>query len=827
MQTQRERIEDLLIEEELKDSYLSFAVSVIVSRALPDVRDGLKPSQRRILVAMNDLNLGPRSKYRKCAKIAGDTSGNYHPHGEQVVYPTLYRMAQDFNMRYTLVDGQGNFGSIDGDAPAAMRYTEARMTSIAVDMLDEIPYDTVDFTPNYDETRTEPTVLPAKFPNLLCNGSSGIAVGMATNIPPHNLTEVSDALILLLDNPDAGIGEILKVIPGPDFATGGIICGREGIRTAYKTGRGSATVRARVSTEEARGGKTNIVVTEIPPQVNKVKIIDTIADAVRAERIKGISDINDESDREGMRLVIQLKKGEDPNVVLNQLYKHSPLQTSVSIILLAIDKGRPRTLSLKDMLQLFLDHRIEVVQRRTAHLLAKAEDRAHILEGLKIALQNIDAVIKTIKTSKTVDEARSGLMKNFKLTEHQANAILEMRLQRLTGLEQEKINEEYRGLIEKIAYYKGILENEGLLRGIIRDELLDIKKRYGDARRSEIVDQAATDFDTQDLIAEESVAVTITRDGYVKRLPLSIYRKQGRGGKGVIGTELKEGDFVENFFVASTHDYILFFTSRGKVYWQKVYDIPQMSRTARGRALVNMLNLSNRELITSMIPVRQFDDHNLLMVTRNGIIKKTHLSAFSRPKRGGIAAIGLGENDTLVDVKLTAGTDSILLGTSKGQAIRFSEEAVRSMGRTARGVKGISLGAGDSICGAVLVDDSASLLTVCANGYGKRTSFNEYRPQGRGGKGLINIKTSKRNGDVVALIDVRETEDVILMTSSGKVVRIPVGSISVIGRSTQGVRLIRIDGLNTVVALARAPSEIDVPPEENQLPEENQAEETA
>ncbi len=801
----REKIESISIEEELKTSYLNYAVSVIMSRALPDVRDGLKPSQRRILVAMNDLRLGPNAKYRKCAKIAGDTSGNYHPHGEQVVYPTLCRMAQDFVMRYPLIDGQGNFGSIDGDAPAAMRYTEARMRAVAMEMLDELPYETVDMMPNYDETRMEPVVLPSRFPNLLCNGSSGIAVGMATEIPPHNLNEVVDALVMLIDNPDATVSDILKVMPGPDFPTGALICGTKGIREAYETGRSNIVVRARIATEESRG-RTRLIVTEIPPGVAKSRILESIADSVRQGRLKGISDIRDESDREGMRVVIELRRDEEPEVVINQLYKHSPLQQTVSIILLAIDRGRPRTLNMKEMMQLFLDHRRDVVTRKTRFLLAKAEDRAHILEGLKKALKHIDEVIETIKKSPTVEKARTALMKRFSLSERQATAILEMRLQRLTGLEQDKINAEYRDLIEKIAYYRSILENPSMVDNIIKEELLELKKKYGDPRRTEIVGDVS-EINIEDLIAREMMTVTITDGGYIKRMPISSYRTQGRGGKGMIGAQLKEGDFVSRIFVASTHDYMLFFTSLGKVHWLKVYDIPQMGRTARGRALVNLLELQKGESVTSIISVSEFDDRFLLMVTRRGIVKKTELAAFGNPRRGGIIALSLDEGDELVDVKLLRRGDEIVIGTRKGMAIRFVEEWVRPMGRTARGVKGISLAKGDVVQGVVKVDSHGTLLTVCERGYGKRTAFDEYRAQQRGGKGVIAIRTTPRNGDVVALLDVRDEDDIIVSTSHGKVIRLPVKDIRVISRATQGVRLVALEEGDTVVSVARVPAE--------------------
>ena len=631
-------IKDILIEEEMKESYLTFAMSVIMSRALPDVRDGLKPSQRRILVAMNDLNLSPGAKFRKCAKICGDTTGNYHPHGEQVVYPTLVRMAQDWSLRYTLVKGQGNFGSIDGDPPAAMRYTEAKMTHASAEMMEDIKQNTVDFVPNYDETRLEPSVLPAKFPNILCNGGSGIAVGMATSIPPHNVNEVCNGIIKIIDNPDVTIDELLTIIKGPDFPTGALICGARGIEDGYKTGRGIITVRAKSHVETAKNNKQSIVVTEIPYQLNRDRIIERIAELVRNDVLKGITDVRNESDREGSRIVIVLKRNEEAEVVLNQLYKHTSLQNSFSIIMIALVNGRPETLNLKQLLSAYIIHRKVIIRRRTRFLLDRAEERAHILEGLKIALANIDEVIQLIKSSKNVDDARGSLVSRFSLSERQANAILEMRLQRLTNLEQSKIEDEYIKVCENIREYKDILANENLVLDIIREDLHEIKEKYGDERKTEIIADIG-EFNMEDLISEEDVTVIITHEGYIKRLPITTYRKQHRGGKGVTGAGMKEGDFVENLFIASTHDYILFFTDMGKVYWQKVYDIPNASRIARGRAIVNLLELDKDENVTSTIPVRKFDERQLVMATKNGIIKKTVLSAFGRPKKGGIISI--------------------------------------------------------------------------------------------------------------------------------------------------------------------------------------------
>ena len=802
MGERRENIKDLFIEEEMKDSYLSYAMSVIMSRALPDVRDGLKPSQRRILVAMNDLNLGPRTKFRKCAKIAGDTTGNYHPHGEQVVYPTLVRMAQDFNFRYPLVDGQGNFGSIDGDPPAAMRYTEARMTEVTMILMEDLEKNTVDYTPNYDDTRTEPVVLPSKFPNLLCNGCSGIAVGMATSIPPHNVNEICDGILMIINNPDVTVDELMEVIKGPDFPTGALICGTAGIKEGYRTGRGTITVRARAHVETTKTGKKSIVVTEIPYQLNRDNILERLAELVREETIKGISDIRNESDRQGSRLVIDLKKGEEEEVVLNQLYKHTKLQDSFSIIMIALVNNRPETLNIKQMLVHYIEHRKVVIIRRTKYLLDRAQARAHILEGLRIALQNIDEIIKLIKTSESVDHARQGLISRFSLSELQANAILDMKLQRLTGLEQGKIEEEYKKICAEIKEYQAILSQDKLVLNIIRNDIIEIKGRFGDKRRTEIV-SAVGDFNLEDLIAEENVVVIISHEGYIKRLPLDAYRKQHRGGKGVSGSDMKEGDFIENLFVASTHDYILFFTDQGRVYWQKVYDVPQMGKAAKGRAIINLLELKEGEGVTSLIPVRNFDERQLVMATGNGTIKKTVLSAYGNPKKGGIIAINLDEGDKLIGVKLTNGKQDIILGTEQGKAIRFSEEDVRTMGRVTHGVKGITLKDDDKVRGMVVVDENATLLTVCENGYGKRTDFSEYPAHHRGGQGVINIKTTDRNGKVVSLIDVRDEDELIMITAKGMVIRTSVRTIRSIGRNTQGVTLFSVEEGDKLVSVAR------------------------
>lgn len=807
MPLEREKIVSIYLEEEMKNSYLDYSMSVITNRALPDVRDGLKPSNRRILVAMNDLNLSPGRPYRKCAKIAGDTSGNYHPHGEQVVYPTLVRMAQDFNMRYPLVDGQGNFGSIDGDGAAAMRYTEARLTPIAMEMLADLEKDTVDMMPNYDETRTEPRVLPGKFPNLLCNGTSGIAVGMASNIPPHNLGEIVDGIAALIDNPEITNDELMEFVPGPDFPTGGIISGRQGIIEAYRSGKGRITVRARAAIEQQKSGKDFIVITEIPFQVNKSNLLERIAELVRDKMIDGISDLRDESDRDGMRIVVELKRDAQPEIVLNQLFKHTQMQATFAIMMLTLVGGVPMVLSLKEMMEQFLIHRHEVVVRRTKFDLNKAEERAHILEGYKIALDNIDAVIELIKKSKDTPTAREGLMTRFKLSEKQANAILDMRLARLTGLERQKIEEEYLATIKLIAELKGILESKPRRMAIIKEELLELKKKYGDDRRTEIQD-AAEEFTVEDLIAEEDMAITISHAGYIKRLSVSMYRRQNRGGRGVIGIETKEEDFAEHLFVASTHDYILFFSNKGRCYWVKVHEIPTGGRLAKGKPIVNMVTLGEGEKITAFCKVRTFDSNKyVVMATRNGTVKKTSLDAFSNPRKVGINAADLPEDDELIEAAITDGSFEIILATRKGQAIRFPEDKIRPMGRGAYGVRGITLEDKDYVIGMVVVKRDASLLTVCENGYGKRTSINDYRVTNRGGKGVINIKTTDRNGEVVAIKEVLDDDELILITKKGITNRQSVKAINVIGRNTQGVRLISLDKDDKVVDVARVVKE--------------------
>jgi len=799
----RDNTQNVYLEEEMKSSYLDYSMSVITARALPDVRDGLKPSNRRILLAMNDLNLAPGRPFRKCAKIAGDTSGNYHPHGEQVVYPTLVRMAQTFAMRYPLVDGQGNFGSIDGDAAAAMRYTEARLKPVAMEILSDLDRNTVDFMSNYDETLKEPKVLPCRFPNLLCNGSSGIAVGMATNIPPHNVTEVIECLNQIIDNPEIDNEELLKHIVGPDFPTGGIIYGRQGIREAYLTGRGKVIVRAKANVEKMKSGKESIIVSEIPYQVNKSNLIENIANLVRNKQVEDISDLRDESDRDGMRIVIELKRDAQAQIVLNQLFKHTQMQTTFGIINLALVNGIPKVLTLKQTLDEFIKHRHEVVVRRTQFDLDKAEARAHILEGLRIALDHIDAIIKLIRGSKTVPEAKEGLITKFKLSEIQAQAILEMRLQKLTGLERKKIEDEYRELLKKIEYLRSVLASKEMRMQIIKTELNEIREKYGDERRTEVVDET-DDMTIEDLIAEEDMVITISHSGYVKRLSTSAYRRQNRGGKGVIGAHMKEEDFVEHLFIASTHDYILLFTTFGKVFWIKVHAVPTGGKIARGKPIVNMVKLAEKEAICAFLPVRNFEPGKyIVMATENGIVKKTELTHFSHPRRDGIKAINIPPSDVLIEVDLTDGTNDIVLATRSGLAIRFNEERIRAMGRTAYGVKGIALGKSDHVIGMVVVKRQTSLLTVTENGFGKRSEIGDYRITNRGGKGIINIRTSERNGKVVAVKEVIGKDGLMLITQDGMVIRQDVDSIRVIGRTTQGVKLINLNTNDRVTDVAR------------------------
>jgi len=833
LEKSQEQFEDMKILDELKNSYLNYAMSVIVSRALPDVRDGLKPSQRRILVAMNDLNLGPRSKHRKCAKIVGDTSGNYHPHGDQATYGTLVRMGQEWNMRYTLIDPQGNFGSIDSDPPAAMRYTEARMAAPATDILEDINYDTVDFVPNYDETRLEPTVLPAKFPNLLVNGSTGIAVGMATNIPPHNLTEVCDALLLLIKDPDCGFKDIIKCLPGPDFPTGGIICGKKGILNAYATGKGHLTVRAKTEIETAKNGRVKIIVTEIPYMVVKTTIVSKIADCVQSGQIPEISDIRDESDRHGLRIVVDLKKDADEQVVLNKLFRYTALQTTFAIANIALVNNRPQTLNIKQMLNSFLEHRKTVIRRRSRFLLRRCRNRAHILEGLILAVSDIDEIIEIIKKSPDAPTAKLNLMKKplrlslsatlkkilpkefvsqkgkakQHLTGPQADAILTMQLQRLTGLEVEKLAREYADLTERIEGYEAILAKERILLENIIEDIHEIKEKYGDKRKTKITAQIEQ-FEIEDLIAEENVIVTVSHAGYIKRMPVDTYRKQARGGKGIIGSDTKEGDFIEHLFTASTLDYLLVFTNRGKCYWLKVYNVPSMSRQSRGRNIVNLLHLGDQQ-VASIINVSNFDsqEQQLVMATKNGLVKKTRLSAYGNPRTTGVIAINLDADDYLIGVVLTTGSDHIILGTRNGMTIKFDEKQVRSMGRVSRGVIGIRLRESDAVVDMVIAEEKAALLTVCQKGYGKRTGLENYRVQNRGGVGLINIKTTARNGKVVALKTVQYADELMMITAKGIIIRTGLDQIRSIGRNTQGVRLIKIKPGDELVAAAKIVSE--------------------
>jgi len=829
------------IEQEMRDSFMTFAMSVIIARALPDIRDGLKPAQRRILYAMHDLNLTPGAQHRKCAKIAGDTQGNYHPHGQEVIYPTLARLAQDWNMRYLLVDGHGNFGSVDGDPPAAMRYTEARMSAYGAELLADIDKDTVDFTPNYDQTREEPIVLPARFPNLLCNGASGIAVGMATNIPPHNLGEVVDACALMIADPEVSLKEIMKVLPGPDFPTGALILGRAGIKQAYETGRGSITMQARVNIEPLDSGRTALIVTELPYQVNKAQLLEQIAELVNAKKLVGISNLRDESDRKGIRMVIELKREANPHVLLNQLYKNTRMRTSFPVNAVALIPERaaqkpgqpiplvPRTLKLTDLLAHFLDHRREVVVFRCQFELDKAQQRAHILEGYRIALKNLDEVIQIIRRAANPPAARDKLMARFKLSERQAQAILELMLQRLTSLEREKIEEEYREIIKTIARLEDILGRElsgyvgkedrvALTRlflrkhpwlprkvmGIVKDELLQLKAQRGDERRTQIRAAEAEDLNVEDLIAEEEMVITMTRDGYIKRLPLDTYRVQGRGGKGVIGLNRKEEDVVDHLFVASTHTTIMFFTNRGKVYRLRGHEIPLASRQARGTAVINLIQIESTERVTAVRAVKEFsEDRYLFMATRKGVVKKTRLSEYDTRLKGGLIAIGLRKDDELQWVAETDGAREILIVTERGLSIRFPEEQVRFMGRTAAGVRGINLRPGDAVVGMGVVREDCGVLVATREGYGKRTSVDEYRSQSRGGKGIKTLNVTAKNGPLVGMRIVNPGDELIIITTAGQVIRQTVSAIRQIGRSTQGVRLIRLDADDHIASIAR------------------------
>jgi len=800
---ERARVVPVDIGEELKKSMLDYSMSTLVNRALPDVRDGLKPSQRRILVAMNDLGLQPNRQHRKCANVAGHTSGNYHPHGEAIVYPTLVHLAQDFRMRYMLVDGQGNFGSIDGYPPAAMRYTESRLAGAGGAMLTDLEKETVDFQPNYDERLEEPTVLPSRFPNLLCNGAVGIAVSMATAIPPHNVNEVVGALKALIDEPEITIDELMEHVKAPDFPTGGIIHGMSGVRAAYHLGKGHIRVRAKASIEEGKGDREVIVITEIPFMVAKSTLLEKMADLVRDKRIEGITNIRDESDRDGLRIVVELRRDANTEVALNLLYKHTQLQTTFAANMIALVNGVPRQLNLKQMLSYFVDHRHDVVVRRTTYELRVAEDRAHILEGLRIALDNIDEVIRIIRASADPTAARTALMDQFELSERQAQAILAMTLQRLTNLEHQKIEDEYQALVKEIARLKEILDSRDIRMGIIKDELDEIIEEFGDERRSDIV-VSAEEIDVEDLIPVEDVVITISHSGYIKRIPVDTYRSQHRGGRGVTSMQTKDEDFVEHLFVASTHDYILFLTDKGHCHWLKVYRIPQGVRTARGRPIVNLIDIDESHKVAAIVPVKEFkEDEFLIQTTRNGQVKKTALSAYSRPRRGGIIAMNILDDDALVEAWISDGNQEIIVATKSGQAVRFHEDEVRATGRGSQGVRGISLEDEDYVIGMVVADDDTDLLTVCELGYGKRTRVSEYRLTRRGGKGVINIKTTDRNGGVVAIKAVQESDEVMIISQDGILIRLPIHDVSTIGRNTQGVRLINLGEGDRVIDVAR------------------------
>ncbi|MBI1953747.1 MAG: DNA gyrase subunit A [Candidatus Omnitrophica bacterium] len=818
MYARNEKIVPIAIEQEMKDSYISYAMSVIVGRALPDARDGLKPVQRRILYAMRELNLDYGKPYKKSARIVGECLGKYHPHGDMAVYDALVRLAQDFSLRYPLVDGQGNFGSVDGDPPAAQRYTEARMAHVTETVLADIDKETVDFAPNFDESLTEPKVLPASLPNLLANGASGIAVGMATNIPPHNLNELVDGIVSVIDNPEVEAKALMRQIKGPDFPTGGIITGRQGIQDAYTTGRGLIKVRAKAHIESGKGGRESIIVTEIPYQVNKSTLLEAIAALVRDKKVEGISDLRDESDKEGLRVVIDLKRDANGQIILNQLFKHTQLETTFGVILLALVGNRPKICNLKQLIQVYLEHRKEVVTRRTQFELKKAKERAHILEGLKVALAHLDAIIKLIRRAKSEEEAKAGLMKEYKLSSLQAQAILEMQLRRLTALERSKIEEEYLALIKRIAELTAILASEARVLGLIKEELRDLTKRFGDERRTEIVAQVE-ELNMEDLIAEEDVVITISHTGYIKRLPVSAYRKQGRGGKGVMGAEVKEEDFIEHLFVASTHDYLLCFTDKGRVFWLKVYDIPQTSRQAKGKAIINLIEIGTGEKMAAFVPVREFkEDQFLVMVTALGLIKKTPLSEYSHPRRGGIVGIGLEAGDRLISVALSDGQQEILLATALGKAIRFPESQVRDMGRAAKGVKGITLAKKDEVVGMSFCPKESTVLTVTEQGFGKRTTVQAYRQQSRGGKGTINLKVAKKNGQALTLLTVSDKDEVMLITQQGQLIRCPVKEIRTTGRAAQGVRLMRLGPKDTLASVATV-----VPEEEEQSPSSSPA----
>jgi DNA gyrase subunit A len=813
MTTIFEKVVPVSLEEEMKSSYIDYAMSVIVARALPDVRDGLKPVHRRVLFGMHELGVAHNKPYKKSARIVGEVLGKYHPHGDSAVYETMVRMAQDFSLRYPLVDGQGNFGSVDGDGAAAMRYTEARLARIAEEMLRDLDKNTVDFSSNFDDTLQEPTVLPSYLPNLLVNGASGIAVGMATNIPPHNLSEIVDGLVTMIDNPKLKPEELIKIVKAPDFPTGGIIYGYEGVKDAFLTGRGRIILRAKANVEVLKNDRENIVITEIPYQVNKSTLIEKIAELVRDQKVEGISNIRDESDRDGLRIVIEMKRDGQPAVTLNQLFKHTQMQVTFGVIMLALVNGAPKILTLQQMMQHFLDHRMDVLIRRTKFDLEAAERRAHILEGYIIALDNIDAVIETIKKSRDVETAKINLMKKFKLSEIQAKAILDMRLQRLTGLERKKIEDEYKEVIKLIQKLKAILANEKLRKQIIKDELIALKEKYGDERRTEIVHDFK-EFSLEDIIAEEDVVVTISHAGFIKRFPVSGYRRQGRGGKGVTGAGTREEDFIEHMFVASTHHYIMFFTDRGKCYWLKVHEIPEGGRATKGRSILNLIEKDKEENITAFVTVKEFtDDKFVVMATEQGTIKKTVLSAYSNIRRGGINAINLAAGDRLIEAKLSEGNNDIIIGTKGGMAIRFNEKDVREMGRTATGVRGIKLAKNDVVIGMIVVRNATTLMVVTEKGFGKRSEIEDYRLTKRGGKGVITVKTSDRNGKLIAMKEVNDSDELVIITTGGMVIRQSVSELRVMGRNTQGVRLIRLNEGDDIADIARVVPEEEEPAE--------------
>ncbi len=808
MPTIFDKIIPVSLEEEMKSSYIDYSMSVIVSRALPDVRDGLKPVHRRVLYGMHELGMGHNKPYKKSARIVGEVLGKFHPHGDSAVYDSMVRMVQSFSLRYPLVDGQGNFGSVDGDSPAAMRYTEVRLRRISEEMLRDLDKNTVEFTPNFDDSLQEPTVLPAYLPNLLVNGASGIAVGMATNIPPHNLNEVIDGIIALIKKPDLTNEKLMKFVIAPDFPTAGIIYGYEGVKSAYTTGRGRIVVRARANIETLKNNRENIIITELPYQVNKANLIEKIADLVRTGKITEISNLRDESDRDGMRVVIELKRDAQPAVVLNKLFKHTQMQTTFGVIMLALINGIPKVMQLKEMMQHFIDHRMDVLIKRTQYELDAAERRAHILEGYIIALDNIDAVIQTIKKSKDVETARNNLMKKFKLSEVQAKAILEMRLQRLTGLERKKIEDEYKETIKLIENLKGILSNDERRYSIIKEELLEVKKRYGDERRTEIV-YSTEDFSLEDIIAEEDVVVTISHNGFIKRFPVSGYRRQGRGGRGVAGAGTKDDDFIEHMFIASTHQYILFFTDKGKVYWLKVHELPEGGRATRGRSIINLLQKDKDEKITAFVTVKEFsDDKYLVMATEKGTIKKTVLSSYGNVRKGGINAINLVKGDRLIEVMMTDGNNDIVLGTRNGFAIRFHEKDVRNMGRTATGVRGVRLSKDDIVVGMLVIKhQGATILVVTEHGYGKRSDIKDYRITRRGGKGVITVKTTPKVGKMIALMGVVDKDELVIITTKGMVIRQAVKNLRVMGRNTQGVRVINLKDKDSIADIAKVVTE--------------------